>query len=343
VLTLLLVSILTIVALNAALALTMALVRLRLVHRNRSRGAVMARWEPRIQSLLVGESSAATLHPLVRPTDRDHLVEVLTEYGLRLSGVELERLRSFGRPLLGVAHRELGARQAERRARGVQTLGVLGGPARSADLARMLADESPLVAMVAASWLSLVGDREPAAEVVAHLDRFDLWSPHFLASMLAEGGPTMVEHLRRALADPAAAERSRAVAGDALRLLKDPGAAEVAAGVLRAEPDREIAASCLRILQRVGTADQAGIVRDYASGDDFVLRALAMTALGSLGADEADIALLDDGLDDSSPWVALHAAEALLASDHLEVLRRAAMSRRPGAEAAGEILLGGAA
>jgi HEAT repeat protein len=161
--------------------------------------------------------------------------------------------------------------------------------------------------------------------------------------MLSEGGASMVDHLRKALGSSDAPARTRGVAADALRLLRDPASADEAAAVLERGTDREVAAACLRLLEVLGTANHAPTVRRFVHDDDFVLRALAVTALGALGTGDDDARLLDEALDDPSPWVALHAARALHNADRLDILRRAAASRRPGADAAGEILLGATA
>jgi HEAT repeat protein len=175
---------------------------------------------------------------------------------------------------------------------------------------------------------------------VSHLEKLDLWSPVYLASVLGTAGSQMAGHLKEALGSAENAPRTRAVAADALRLLRDPTSADAAVSALKSEVDREVAAACLRLLAVLGTARHAEAVRRFATGDDFVLRALAVTALGALNSGEGDIQILDSALDDPSPWVALHAAAALRAADRIELLRRAARSLRAGAKAASEMLIG---
>lgn len=339
-LTIILISITAMLVLNLVLGIAVVVLRVKVAHRSEARGELAARWHPRILQLLAGETSASTLISLVRRSDRDHLMELLTEYGRRLDGIELERLRTLGRPLLGRMKRALRSHHAETRARAVQAFGILGGEANIDVLVAALEDQSPLVAMVAAAELAEMADPEAATAIVAHLDRFELWSSAFLASMLASGRTAMVKQLRESLEIDDTPALTRSVAADALRLLRDPASADLAVSVLDGMPDREVAAACLRLLGALGTARHVDIVRGYASGDDFVLRAHAITALGSLRTGEEDVELLDAAIDDPSPWVALHAARALRIAGREDVLEGAAASDRPGANAAREILSG---
>jgi HEAT repeat protein len=329
-------------ALNLVLAASIVGLRLRVRNSELRRSILQKRWRPRILQLLAGETTAEVLLPVVRRGDRRHLVELLTEYAKRISGIELDRLRSFGAPLLSRLREDLRSRRPEDRARAVQAVGLLGDSEQIPILVSALCDPSPLVAMVGATALCETHDAEAASHVITHLDRFELWSTGFLASMLAGGGPVMSGTLRGCLADDTATPLARAAAGDALRLLRNPAAAAVAANVLAVPCDREVAAASLRILESLGTAEHVDIVRPLTESSDFVLRAHAISALGSLATGDEDIAILDEAIDDPSPWVALHAARALARAGRDDVLHRATASLRPGAAAAEEVLMEGA-
>jgi HEAT repeat protein len=325
-------------AMNVALAVSILGIRFRVRHADIRRRDVGRRWQPRIHDLLAGDADPDALRPLARRIERCDLLDLVARYARRVNGVELERLRTFARPLLpGLASR-LRSRHPEERASALQTFGLLGGNPQV--LVDALDDPSPLVAMVAASALSTSGEPGPAAAVVAHLDRFELWSPGYLSAMLADGGAVIAGGLRSALADEGASALSRSVAADALRLMRDPASAAIGARVLVGSPDRETAAACLRILEVMGTAADAPTARRYLDHPDFVLRARAAAALGALEAGDGDVAALDEAIDDASPWVALHAAQALSKAGRHDVLRAAAASLRPGAAAAREALAG---
>jgi hypothetical protein len=340
-LTAILILTLAMLAMNVALAVSILGIRVRARHAAARREDVGRRWRPRIHDLLAGEADPDRLCLLARRTERCDLLELVADYGHRVGGIELQRLREFSRPLLPHLGTRLRSRHPEERGSALQTFGLLGGDAQV--LVEALDDPSPLVAMVAASSLCAAGEPGPAAAVIARLDRFELWSPGYLSAMLADGGAPAADGLRERLADEGATPLVRSVAADALRLRRDPASVPVAARVLEGSPDRETAAACLRVLEAMGTGADAPTVRRYLDDPDFVLRARAAAALGALETDDRDVAALDGAIDDESPWVALHAAQALSRAGRHDVLRAAAASLRPGAAAAREALGGAGA
>jgi hypothetical protein len=328
-------------SMNVALAASILGIRVRARRADSRRRDVVRRWQPRIHDLLAGDADPDTLRLQARRIERCDLLDLAAGYARRVGGVELRRLRDFARPLLPHLGPRLSCRRPEERASAVQTFGLLGGSPEV--LLDALDDPSPLVAMVAASALSASGEAGVAAAVVARLDRFELWSPGYLSAMLADGGAPAAGALRAALAHEGSSGFTRSVAADALRLLRDPASAPIAVRALEQAPDRETAAACLRLLESMGTAADAPTVRRFLGDPDFVLRARAAAALGALEAGDGDVAALDEAIDDESPWVALHAAEALWRAGRHDVLRAAAGSLRPGAAAAREVLSGAGA
>jgi len=232
---------------------------------------------------------------------------------------------------------QLGSRSAEVRARAVQTLSLLGADAHRAEVRRALDDPSPLVAMVAARALARGRDPDHAAAILLHLERFDEWSPRFLAAMLASMGPDAAAPLCDTLADPSRSASARAVAADALRALHDLPAADVAAAVLGTSTDREIVAACLRLLAALGRPAHLPRIRPLLTSPDAVVRAAAIRALAGVGsADERE--WLRSALEDPSPWVALEAAEGLLESGGGDILHALAASDHPRAVLARQVL-----
>ena len=206
-----------------------------------------------------------------------------------------------------------------------------------ATIARALSDESPLVSMVAARTLSASRRPEYVNGVLANLHRYGNWNGRFLASMLASMGPEVAPSLRsylRAEGDPL----DRAVAADALSLLTDPAAGDVAVAVLNGMPHRELAAASLRLLRAVGSPGHLPTIRAYARNRDFALRALALRVLGSIG-ERSDMALLERGMTDPEPWVAINSAEAMLEAGGHERLNDIATSELPQAALAREVMM----
>ena len=130
------------------------------------------------------------------------------------------------------------------------------------------------------------------------------------------------------------------VAADALRALNDLQAGDLAAQVLETHLDRDLAAACLRLLAEVGRPEHLEPVRRLCLSPDFVIRAQALRALGTLGSPE-DLPLFGAGMEDETTWVALQAARGLLAVGGEHVLLGLAAAELPGSELARQVLIEG--
>jgi hypothetical protein len=297
------------------------------------------RWEPAVLQALAEPDSEAfqDLHALVDPPHRLHFVRFVLEYARRVKRAEADVLKKLAAPYLEPLRERTRSRHAETRSRAVQTLGTLGLPKYANEVLAALEDRSPVVAMVAARSLCDHGDVSHAKAVIGNLERFEVWNRAFLASMLASIGAPGMEILRQALADESKSPWVRAVAAEALASLKDIEAGEIAARVVDLEQDRELLVSSLRLLALVGDPEHAGVVRPRTMAPDFVVRCYAHTALGSLGTSE-DAHIFLDGIEDESPWVALHAARALREAGGKHQLRTLGASDHPAAELARQVL-----
>ncbi len=339
-----LVNLATAVLVAAALLLATTTLLLRL--RNDRVAARWARleaaWTPLMVEVLAGDRAPRELAAAVAPADQLLFVDFLVRFARRLRGAELEIVVGLGRPALPHVARRLASRSAERRARAVQTLSLLGAGAYGPDLVRALDDPSALVALVAAR--ALAGRRDPAyaAPILAHLPRFAHWSPRYVASMLAALGPEAAPALRTMLADPGQPARIRAVTADALRLLRDLPAAEPAAAALTATTDRDVLAACLRLLAALGRAEHLEPVRPLLGSRDDVVRGAAILAVAQLGG-AGEAAALRRAVEDPSPWVAMEAARGLRRIGATAMLAELAASGRPQAVVARQVLAEAAA
>jgi HEAT repeat protein len=253
-------------------------------------------------------------------------------------GEELDILRRAavpGLPLLvpRAFHDTLGVRL-----RAVQTLGTLGLPRYESVVVEALADESPVVAMIAARTLASPEYAHRVREVIVNIDRLQGWDRRFLAALLADFGEGGAPALRAVFVDENAPAWVRAVAGDALGRIPDPTSGGLAVDVLERDGvDREVVITGLRLLGVVGASEHVGPVRRLARDEDDVVRAVALSALGSLG-DHSDVPLLEHSVRDPSPWVALNAARALSQMGQGDVVTDIAATERPGADIARQVL-----
>jgi len=305
-------------------------------HARREEG-LRRRWEGPLLAAIADPERAATLHAAVDARHRLHFVGFVLEYARRLRGEEVLLLRSLVRPYLGLVAERAEESRLEVRARAIQTLGTLGLPEHGPRLIRALDDPSPMVAMVAARALARAETPEYADAVLARLERFEGWSPRFLASMLAAMGPQVSASLRERLAEGSLEPWARVVLAHALFLQGDFLAADVAAEVLPVTEDRELQVSLLRLLGAVGRPVHLDLVRSFRDHHDPVVRAQAICALGILGGAE-DVPVLLASMSDSFPWAALYGARGARLSGGREALATLAEADDPRAALARQVL-----
>lgn len=313
------------------------LLRVRNGRRARLWETLKSRWEGPVLSAIVDPTRIDEVHQSVPEKYRLHFVNFILEYTRRVKGEERQTLRMLASPYLDLIVERMKHRDAGRRARAVQTLGTLGLPAYSSEVLVGLGDESPLVSMTAARYLARREFPEFAPTVLKHIDRFDAWNRRFLASMLAEMGSEVSNTLRDGLIDDMRPDWLRAVFAEALRIQRDPLAGDPAAAALGQDPDRELAASLLRLIAEVGRAQHLPVVRLFASSEDGMLRSQAMHALGLL-TDGSDLSALMEGLDDSSPWTAIHAARGVKEAGGRTLLEGMVADKHERNELAGQVL-----
>ncbi len=287
--------------------------RLGNVRRARRWASLEQRWEQDLLDTLSGELAEDPARFHVAPEEALFFVGVLARYARRVSGGERALLARLAERNLPLVEEQLRSSVEERRARAVQGLALFGGARSEPAIVAMLDDPSSLVAMAAASALSRRESAARADSVIARLPRFTRWRPRVLGAMLARFGPSAAPSLRAVLADRSAIPETRAVAADALRLLNDIEAADVAATLLlegTAELQREIAVACLRLIAKVGGAAHLEAARARAQSNDPAVRSAVVEALATIG-DAADAPVLLAAVDDRSPLVAAEAAHAL--------------------------------
>jgi len=295
------------------------------------------KWDEAILSVLEGDEEYSTFWNLVTPDEELFCINYIMRYARWLIGIERERAVHLAQPYLHRIVPRSNSRDAQRRARAIQTLGELGLATHSDIVTRALDDQSPLVAMVAARALARKEHPQFLRPVLQHLHRFTTWSPNFLASLLSAVGPEAAPDLREVLRDSSRQPDVRAVVTTALGYIYDYDAADIAAEVLEVERDKELITACLRLMGRVGREDHLPLVRCFIEAQDFAVRAAAASALGSLGREE-DLARLRNACDDDSRWVALHAARALRDAGDVESLQALAASGQPRATLALQVL-----
>lgn len=311
--------------------------RIRHARRDRLKEQLRARWEGPVLAAIADPDRVADVHARVPKKYRLHFVQFVLEYARRVRGEERRTLRRLVEPYLDEIAERTDHPRSEVRTRAVQTLGTLGLPKYAKEVLEGLDDPSPLVSMVAARYLARPEFPEYGPALLDHLDLFEGWNRRFLASMLATMGPEVSPRLRDGLVDTTQPPWLRAVYAEALRMQVDPRAADQAIEALRGTADRDLSASLLRLLATVGRPEHVDVVRVYCDADDVIIRAQALHALGILG-DRSELPLLFAGMDDDSPWAALHAARGVRHAGGAELLEKIAESNHAQASLAGQVL-----
>jgi len=319
--------------LNVMFALVVILLRIRSNHRARRFGRIESRWEPVIVQVI---GDGADVVPRVPGHEVRHVLEIAGRFARRLRGPDRERVQAFSSPLVGLLLPDLTAHSAETRAATVELLSVLALDEHGHRIVAALDDPSPRVSLVAARALSSPDHPQYTAAVLKRLHRYSNWSPSLMSSMLAQVGPGALAELRRYLRDGERPTQARAVVAGALRLLRDPEAAPIAAKALGSD-DPELVVACLRLLDVVGSIEHADAVRPLLDHSAFFVRAETATVLSHIGG-PADIDAIAGMIHGDSPWIAIRSARAMLALGQREMLEDLSRGKGLAADSAREVL-----
>lgn len=297
-----------------------------------------AEWTETLDAVAAGRIPPGDMARLARRGGEGEFVEFVTARARTAPADARARLCEAALPHVDAVERMMEDPDPDRRARAVHTLGMIGGDRRAGLLLEALADPAPVVATAAARELIRTGDPALAEIVVERLDRFDHWSPRYVAALLSSAGPEIAPMLAEVFADPTRPPFARACCADALRKLRYEKGADAAARVAEAASDRELAGSALRYLRVVATPAHRELTRRLVNSPDEVIRGHAARILGVIG-DGADARRLCRLVGDESPWVAIHAARGLLEGGRRDLLDEIAASDHPRSSLARELTL----
>jgi hypothetical protein len=306
--------------------------------RGRHRTRLEDIWTPRVYDVLAGEAPPQPFSATVAPSDQIFFLDFLSRFTRLLKGHDATMVRKIAAPHLQVLDPELTHRVPERRARAVEVLGGLAGKNLEQRVADMLRDRSPIVAINAAYALARRGAVWHLHDVVGSLDRFDLWNIPFLSTLVGRMGPAAAPTLRAVLADRSHPTRVRAIVAGALVDLKDLESVGAAEKILREEDDPDLLIAALRLLRKLGGADAVPSARKHCRAANPAVRGHAIRALSRLGG-PAEAHLLEEALEDDTPWVVMYAAQGLRGMGRTDILERLARSGAPEAQAAREAIL----
>ncbi len=321
--------------LNLLFAAGVVLLRIRSDYRARRFTRIENTWDPIVVGVVSGADQDV---PSIPDAEAEHILQIAGRFARRLRGPDRDKVQAFAAPVVGLLHRDLTSRSPETRAAAVELLGVLALESYGDSIVNALGDPSPRVSLVAARALLQPESSRHVPAVLEQIHRYATWSPSLMSSMLAQAGTDAVVDLRLYLADTERPSQARAVVAGALRLLRDPLSAQVAADSLGSH-DPELVVACLRLLETVGSSTQAEAVRGLVDHPAFFVRSEAVTVLGRIG-DARDVETVAAMAEWDSPWVAIRSARALLDLGERSLLEELAAGSGLGADSAREVLQG---
>lgn len=279
-----------------------------------------SRWSGHLNAVLEHREPPETLWQEVQADEKLFFIDYLYREACRIpvrrmSNVRYRQLMQLAAPYLQpvierVKNQKL---DVELRARSVATLGKLSPYANLELIEKTIDDPSDRVAF--AALRALVDHEDPeAVNILAQaFTRFQGFNPEFIASLLARSNPQIATPvLVQEIFRTDAPLWSRVVA--VCTLEHWPAAPEYTQRLKQLAKDPSQPSTLRALLLRVLAAWRAEpeareLIYDFASGDEGILRAHAMYAIGRLRLD-SEYELLELGLYDTARWVAIEAASA---------------------------------
>lgn len=285
---------------------------LRLQHNRHERHwqALHNKWDTDVLDVLSGDKSTADFRRLVEPGQELDFVRFLAPYAYRLRGSDLDILAQLAHQYLPHVVKRLAHKSAGVRIWAINVLSLFGMPAYEGDVASMLDDKSPAVAMFAASTLLSHQRIQYIDPILNQFGRFEKWNVNALADLLVRMGPKAVPVLEQVYIDTSRPVRTRVVVAEALTRCNAYSALNGALLVLGSETNQDILVATLHLIGSISQGRHLDSVRALCTSKDDVLRVNALRTLRQLGM-QSDLPVFRAAMTDANPWVVRHAALAL--------------------------------
>jgi len=293
-------------AVSATLLVITALLRVRLMARQRSVQRMQARWRPILTSVAAGE---AVDPPPIQEAERRLLLGLWNHLRESVKGdaaLQLETLaRELGLDATALAQLTTGT--VPERLFAINTLGHLRTPAAWAPLMLLRQGEATIMSLAAVQALLRMDAERALPELLAQILDRDDWSITRLLPLLKAIDPVVLQQalLAELPGTSGAASRRLLILAE---VLPTELAAPLAHQVIASTDDEEQLAAALRLL---GDPRDAPLVRRFLSHPNWRIRVRAVSALEKVGGED-DLPKLITALSDREWWVRLRAARALV-------------------------------
>ena len=320
------VSALAVLAASVLLLIAIALLRLRLIRRERRIKIILDRWRPLLAMAAAGDLSQA---PPIDDAEGELLLPLWNQLRESVRGESEASLDAFARSigLERTARALLASGNTRARLLAMNTLGHIGTAAITAELERNCHSDDAIVSLAAARALLRIDSARTLPTLVPlMLERTD-WPIARLAPMLRVADTARLELV---LAE--ALSRVRGTALERLLLIaavlpQERSSQWARTALEKSENEAQIAAA----LRLVSDPRDAPLVRRFLQHPSWQVRVRAVTTLEAVGS-AADLPRLVVALADPEWWVRLRAARTLarlpfLNREHLARLRDSVSDR----------------
>lgn len=287
------------------LLIAIALLRLRLVRRERRTKIILARWRPLLAMAAAGDLTQA---PPIDATEAESLLPLWNQLRESVRGESVTSLDAYARSigLDRAARKLLTSGNTRTRLLAINTLGHLGTAETAAELERYCRGDGAVVSLAAARALLRMDPARALPWLVPlMLERTD-WPIARLAPMLRAADMARLE-----LVLTGALPQVRGSALERLLLLaavlpQERSSQWARTALEKSDSDAQTAAA----LRLVGDPRDAALVRRYLQHPAWQVRVRAVTTLGRIASAE-DLPRLVRALADPEWWVRLRAAQTL--------------------------------
>lgn len=307
-----------------AVVVILTIIMLRLRSRNDQKAQdwkrMEAAWSAYLPAVMAREKPHEELWNQVRPNETLFFVDYLYRIACTISERSKDnprygQLMALAAPYLKPIAKRVENQKSdpELRARSVATLGKLAPFQYLGLIENALDDPSDRVAFAAMRALVDHDDPHSSDMITRVFSRFHGFNPEFVAALLARCNPTLATpRLMEHLVNNDSPLWGRVVA--ICTLEHWPAFKEYVPQLLAMGKDRNQPATIRALILRVlsawrAEAEARELIYEFASGDEEILRAHAMYAIGRLKL-ESEHELLELGLYDTARWVAIEAATA---------------------------------
>lgn len=295
-----------------ALLLYVILLKIAFKSRQRSRKRQFGIWENLILEYLSGEVSSDKIAKEVRTKDFSLFSEFMEKYLETLKGEDFQSLTHLLKEmgLFDYNLKRMGSRKRWHRVYAAFFLGLMRAKEAVPALQEGLKDRDYLMSFASASGLAKSGQKEHLEETLSLLTQRKDLGPDKAAEVLLEFGNGICSELASILNRGNIDNKWKYLIMDLLGYWHDLAAGPVLLKILHTSKDSEMKVRSIRSLGEMPYVEAAQALSNCLDGDNDLIRAEAVRALGRIGASEYSGKMVRS-LSDKNWHVRYNAAQAL--------------------------------